>query len=282
MYIPTGAKLAGRVTEVSEHTGEIDGLPVFWRSGAYSDAPALYLHGVPTNSDDWLGFLARTGGLAPDLPGFGRTGKPGHYDYSIGGYERFLEQFLTLVGVLRVKLIVHDWGSVGLAWAQRHPERVERLVLINAVPLLPGIQWSRLARIWRTPLLGELAMGSTTRRVIRHVTRDSNVASGPLPDSMLDSIFDHFDQGTQRATLRLYRSASEETLLRAGARQSDLDMPALVVWGERDPYLPVQFAQQYASLLPRAELVTLPDAGHWPWLDRPELIERVAEFLGQG
>ena len=54
---------------------------------------------------------------------------------------------------------MHDWGAVGLAFAQSHPERVQRLALINAVPLLPGVQWGGVSRIWRTAGLGELAMG---------------------------------------------------------------------------------------------------------------------------
>ena len=141
--------LADRVPEVSENTGEIDELPVFWRSAPADGTPALYLHGVPTNSDDWLPFLALGGGLAPDLPGFGRSGKPGNFDFTIEGYADFLEAYLDLVGVERVRLVVHDWGVVGLAFAQRHPERVERLVVVNAVPLLPGYEWHRAAQIWR-------------------------------------------------------------------------------------------------------------------------------------
>ena len=57
---------------------------------------------MPTNSDDWLAFLQRSGGLAPDLPGFGRSGKPGYLDYTIDEYDRFIERFLELVGVERV------------------------------------------------------------------------------------------------------------------------------------------------------------------------------------
>ena len=206
--------LAAFVAAVIEHTGEIEQLPVFWRSAGSDPTPVLYLHGVPTNSDDWLVFLERGGGLAVDLPGFGRSGKPGHFDYSIEGYADFLERFLDLVDVDRVRLVVHDWGAVGLAFAQRHPQRVERLVVIDAVPLLAGYRWHRIARLWRTPVLGELAMGSTTRLALRVFTRTANVAPGALPDHVLDSVLDHFDHGTQRAILRLYRSADSEVLAR--------------------------------------------------------------------
>jgi pimeloyl-ACP methyl ester carboxylesterase len=100
-----------------------------------------------------------------------------------------------------------------------------------------------------------------------------------MPDAWLDSVLEHFDQGTQRAILRLYRSSSPAVLADAGARLPTLRMPALVAWGMRDPYLPSRFGAEYAHALPDARLIELPDAGHWPWLDRPELIGRVAEFV---
>jgi pimeloyl-ACP methyl ester carboxylesterase len=273
------------VPEVRDRSGELDipsgprGLPVFWREAPYKgNAAPLYLHGVPTNSDEWVPFLERSGGLAPDLPGYGRSGKPGSLSYTIEEYADFLESFLALVGVERVRLVMHDWGAVGLAFAQRHPERIERLVVSNAVPLLPGYRWHRTARIWRTPVLGELSMGATSRWLLRQLSREANATPGPMPEQWLDTVLDHFDQGTQRAILRLYRSSPPDRLAAAGGRLGELRVPSLVVWGTRDPYVPARFAQAYADVL-GAELLELPDAGHWPWLDRPDAIKRIAGFV---
>jgi pimeloyl-ACP methyl ester carboxylesterase len=272
------------VPDVRDHEGEIDGLPVFWRSApAATEAPGgavpLYLHGAPSNSDEWLAFLQRSGGLAPDLPGFGRSGKPGSLRYTIAEYDRFIERFLDDAGVDHVQLVVHDWGAVGLAFAQRLPQRVARLVIVNAVPFLPGYRWHRIARIWRTPGLGELAMGSTTRLTLRLASKEANATPGPMPEQWLDSVLHHFDQGTQRAILRLYRSSPPEALAAAGEQLGRLEMPALVVWGMQDPYIPARFGREYASALPHAELIELADAGHTPWLDRPDVVERVVDFL---
>ncbi len=225
------------------------------------------------------GFLERTGGLAPDLPGFGRSGKPGYLQYTIEEYADFIERFLDMLGVERVRMLVHDWGVVGLAFAQAHPERVERLVVCNAVPLLPGYEWHRTARMWRTPLLGEIAMGASIRPVLERSTREANVTPGPLPDAWIDSVMRHFDQGTQRAILRLYRSSPSQELARAGERLGLLQMPSLVLWGMQDPYIPERFARAYAQALPESQLIELADAGHWWWLDRPDAIERVVEFM---
>jgi len=274
------------VREPSEHTEDLDGLPVFWREAPAPDpetelAPVLYLHGVPTSSDDWTLWLALSGGLAVDLPGFGRSGKPGSREYTIEEYDAFIERFLDWRGIERVRLVMHDWGAVGLAFAQRRPERVRRMALINVVPLLPGYRWHRTARAWRTPVLGELAMGATVGFTLKLLSRESNVTPGPLPEDVRRSIMEHLDQGTQRAILRLYRSSPPERLAAAGEHLGDVQAPALVAWGTRDPYIPERFAREYARALPHAELLELPDAGHWPWLDRPDLPERVHEFLAR-
>jgi pimeloyl-ACP methyl ester carboxylesterase len=308
------------VSIVTEHIDQIGELPVFWRSappaaGQQTRAPILYLHGAPSNSDEWVaprerprtpprwrrwwrrkrstddwverpiyeaGFLERSGGLAVDLPGFGRSGKPGSRAYTIDEYADFLESFLELVGVERVSLVMHDWGVFGLAFAQAHPERVERLVLINAVPFLPGYRWHRVARLWRIPVLGELLMGSTTRTAFSYASREANVTEGAMPGLFIDSVIDHFDQGTQRAMLRLYRSSPPEVLAKAGERLGGLSMPSFIVWGEDDPYIPERFAAEYAHALGgNAQLLKVPAAGHWPWLDQPEVIDRVLEFLAQ-
>lgn len=271
---------------VTEHTADVDGMPVFWRAAqARDDAAAtpLYLHGVPSNSDEWLPFMARSGGIAVDLPGFGRSGKPAALAYTIAEYAEFIARFLDAVGKERVALVMHDWGALGLAFAQARPERIERLVLIDAVPFLPGYSWHRVARIWRTPVLGELAMGSTTPRVLSALSRAGNATPGPLPRTWQRSVLDHFDEGTRRAILRLYRGAPSDVLARAGAQLDELRVPALVVWGARDPYIPARFAHEYARALGDgdAEVAVIDDAGHWPWLDKPGLIERVTDFLAR-
>jgi pimeloyl-ACP methyl ester carboxylesterase len=262
------------VPEPSERTATVGGQPVFWREAdpppGPDRPPVLYLHGVPTSSDDWVPFLRRTGGLAPDLPGFGRSGKRGDGDFTMAGYEAFVETFLELAGVDRVRLVVHDWGAVGLLWAQRRPDRVERLVVLDAVPFVAGYRWHRVARAWRTRAVGEVVMGATTHFALRR----------SLPRELADAAWPHFDQGTQRAILALYRSSPETALAAAGARLGDVACPALVAWGEEDPYLPPRFAHAYAAVLGGpVEVELVRGAGHWPWCDRPEVADRVVAFL---
>jgi pimeloyl-ACP methyl ester carboxylesterase len=254
--------------EIAERREQVGGVEVLWRKAG--DAPILYLHGNPAAGWQWEPFLARTGGLAPDLPGYGRSAKPGDFDYSIPGYDAFIETFCEHAGLDRVTLVMHDWGSVGLAFAQRLPERVERIVLTSCVPFVPGYRWHRVARLWRTPILGELTMGFTTRRGFRR----------ELPAEIADRAFDEFDHGTQRAVLKLYRASPPELLARAGERLGELRCPALIEWPTKDPYIGAEFGQRLADALGGEVQLNQLEGGHYPWLDRPEMIERVAGFVG--
>ena len=252
-----------------ERSAEIDGHLVHWRESG--DANVLYVHGVPDASRMWIPFLERTGGVALDLPGFGRSGKRADFPYGIDGYADFLGRFVDEAGFERVRLVCHDWGAVALAWAMREPERLDRLVAIDVVPFLSGFRWHRVARLWRTRVAGELAMGATNRHALRFAT---GLGSEWGRETMAD-----FDPGTQRAILRLYRSTDPGVLEAAGRDLARVGAPALVLWGERDAYLPARHGQELADRLPVAKCEIVSGAGHWPWLDDPAVIERVTSFL---
>jgi pimeloyl-ACP methyl ester carboxylesterase len=219
--------------------------------------------------------------IAMDLPGFGRSERPGpeRFDSTMRSYGDFVEAFLERMGISEHSLVVHDWGGVGLLPAQRHPERIRRLAVINAVPLLPGYRWHRTARLWRTPVLGELSNRLWSRRLADFSLRESRGDRSRHDPAFVDLIWDHLDRGTLDAVLRLYRSAPSDELEAAGSRLGAIEAPALVIWGQSDRYLPARFGRAYAERLPNSELVELPGVGHWPWRDDPAVIERLVAFL---
>jgi pimeloyl-ACP methyl ester carboxylesterase len=219
--------------------------------------------------------------LALDLPGWGRSARPDPegFDYSMHGQADFFARFLERMSVDHYCLAIHDWGSLALIAAQAAPERLRRLVLINAVPLLGGYRWHRTARIWRAPGLGELSSRLWSRRALDLGLRESRADWSRHSSGFVDLIWDHLDRGTFEAILRLYRSATATELEAAGRELGSIKAPALVVWGLKDRYLPGRFGRRYAEVLPDSELVELPAAGHWPWRDQPQVIERIVSFL---
>jgi pimeloyl-ACP methyl ester carboxylesterase len=268
------------VPAVSEETIELDDQPVFLRRSGSDDVPIVYLHGLGTSSYDWIEPLKLGGGIAVDLPGFGRSGKRGDLDYSLEGHVAFLERLLDELALERVRLCGHDWGAaVGLRWAMRRPERVQRLVVVNGVPLLPGFRWRGPARLVRAPLAGSVAVGFATKRVLRRLSRRASGDDEPLPEEFVASASRGFDLGTERAVLKILRGASPESLAQAGEQLGAITAPALVLWGAKDPWIPARFGAGYAATLGDATLEVADDAGHWPWIDQPRLAGRIVEHL---
>lgn len=265
---------------IEEGLIRIEGTEVFYRRVAGDGTPTVYCHGNPTHGEDWLPFLQRGGpALAIDMPGWGRSARPERFDYSMYGLSAFLERCLAELGVERRKLVLHDWGGLALIGAQRRPELVERLVVIDAVPLLPGYRWHWIAQLWRRRGLGEFLNATTTRSSLALLLRQARGDRGPMPPEFVDMIWDHWDAGTRTATLALYRHADPERLALAGSELGKLKCPALVLWGDRDAYLPTRFARAYADALPGAELEIVAGAGHWPWIEQPRVVDRVLGFL---
>lgn len=272
--VTESAVTIGGVRSPYLHAGPID-----------ADEAVVFVHGNPGPARDWRRLLARAGvfarALAPDLPGYGDADKPDRFDYTVDGYARHVGGILDALGIRRAHLVLHDFGGPwGLAWAAEHPDRFASVTLINC-GVLRGYRWHYLARVWRVPVLGEAFLRISTFPALRLLLRHGNPRGLPL--EVLQRIYrDYKDPAVQRAVLRLYRATNDPGAASEALhhRLRPLDRPALVVWGARDPYLPVRYAQRQRETFPRAEVVVLADSGHWPMIDNPVAVEApVLRFL---
>ena len=259
----------------------IDGVrsPLLEVGPADAQEAVVFVHGNPGSTRDWDGLQRHVGefarGVAMDMPGFGGADKPAQFDYSVAGYARYLGRLLVERGVQRAHLVMHDFGGPwGLAWAAANPQAIASVTCINTGVLL-DYRWHYLARIWQTPVLGEVFMATTTKAGMRLLLRHGNPHG--LPPEYFDHVFQTFDQGTRRAVLRLYRNTrdTKEPMQELADALRPLDLPALVVWGAHDPYVGVEFAERQLRIFPRAEVEILPDSGHWPFADDPDAVSRV-------
>jgi pimeloyl-ACP methyl ester carboxylesterase len=262
----------------------VDGVSTFFRRVPGEGDPVVFVHGNPSSSSDWQPFLERMTGpaLALDLPGWGHSELPDpeEFDYSMTGLARFVQRFLQRMAVERYSLVVHDWGAVSLIGAQDEPERIRRLVVANAVVLLPGYRWHRTARIWRTRGLGEASRVLAARPLVDLGLRESRGDWSRHAPPFVDEVAAQLRERRRvAAILRLYRSGDPDRLAAAGERLGQITAPALVVWGMRDRYLPARFGAAYAARLPNSTLIEALTAGHWPWLDSPELVEAMIRFV---
>jgi pimeloyl-ACP methyl ester carboxylesterase len=218
--------------------------------------------------------------VAIDLPDFGESAAPPGFKHDVFGHAGFLGEALERLGVERVHLVGHDFGGpIALVWAAGHADALASVTLIDT-GLLPGYSWHLLARIWRAPVLGELAQAATTRSAFRFL--HARVEPRGLPRPFVDRMYDQYDKRARRAVLELYRATDDpggaaEALTELFASR---DVPALVIWGEHDAYLPWKYAERQRDAFPSADVHVLPASGHWPFADAPETVERLfLEFL---
>jgi pimeloyl-ACP methyl ester carboxylesterase len=244
-------------------------------------APVLWLiHGIGDSSQAWnavLPLLAeRYTVVAPDLLGHGDSDKP-RADYSVGGFANGVRDLMVVLGVERATIVGHSLGGgVAQQFAYQYPERVERLVLVASGGL--GAEVNPVFRLASVPGAGHAIALSSQALVRRPVLAGSRLlAKAGLLDPWDVEEVAHVwnglrDRATRTAFLRTLRAvvdyrgqavSSRDRMYLAAA------IPTLMIWGARDPVLPVDHARAVCDELPGVGLHVVADAGHMPHLSCP-------------
>jgi haloalkane dehalogenase len=231
----------------------------------------------------WRHLLAAIGtsgrkALAPDLPGFGDSpaDPPGTFERHVETVERFRRR----TGLERVVLVVHDTGGlIGLRWACEHPDAVSGLVITNT-GFFPDVEWNEIAKTMRTPIQGEALVNSLSREGFATLLE---AASSKLDERALDEYWKAFRTPEGReGMLDLYRSVDLDELRPYQKMLASLDVPALILWGQADEYIPVEYASRFAREIAGSKLVLLDGVRHFLFDDEPErCAQEVIAFLGQ-
>jgi len=244
--------------------------------------PILFIHGNPDSGNMWEGIAQRLAGerrcLALDLPGFGHSQVPAGYRRTLDGMAEFVEQFRSAAQIAPpLDVVAHDFGGpFAFAWAIRHPAALRRLVAINTA-FFSDYRWHFWARVWRMPLLGEIAMAAMNRAMFIDGLKR---ASPKLPVDHIERTFSLMTWSMRREVLRLYRQADFVNLKNWEPDFLALTSakPTLVIWGDRDPFIAPRFAERFNA----RRVVHLPNIGHWAPVEAPtECADAITRFFSE-
>jgi pimeloyl-ACP methyl ester carboxylesterase len=263
--------------QTAYRTIRIDGLSIFYREAGPKDAPTiLLLHGLPSSSRMFQPLFARLSDryhlVAPDYPGFGHSDwpDPNEFAYTFDHCAEIMNRFTEALGLSRYTLYMQDYGGpVGFRMALAHPERVQALVVQNAVAHNEGLGaiWATRRAFWADRSTHEDALRenllslATTKS--RHVGYDTHTElydpdlwtyeyaflNAPGQAQIQADLF--YDYRTNVAAYPEWQAWLQQT-------QPKL----LVLWGKHDPSFDIGEPERYRKDVPNAEVHVL-DAGHF-------------------
>lgn len=260
--------------------------------------PILFLHGNPTSSYLWRNVLPHVRHLgrciAVDLIGMGDSDKP-DIAYRFDDHARYLAGFIAALGLRRITLVVHDWGSaLGFDWAMRHPELVRGLAFMEAI-VTPMPSWDdfpeagrAMFQAFRTPGVGERLV--LDDNVFVEQALPASVARGLTPAELRHYRAPFLDRAARRPVLAWPRElpiAGEpaDVVARVERYRDALcrsDLPKLLFTVEPGVLIPPPVARWCRAHLPRLEVIELGHGLHFVQEDHPHAIGRgLAEWLSR-
>jgi pimeloyl-ACP methyl ester carboxylesterase len=294
LYICPAELERAMMSGVSYRTVEVEGLSVFYREAGPHDAPSLLLlHGFPSSSRMYEPLLRRMAAshhlIAPDFIGFGHSDAPDpkSFAYTFDHLAEVVDGFTVALGLQRYSMYLQDYGGpVGFRLALKHPERVEAIVIQNAVAHEEGLGplWDKRRAFWADRKAHEAALRenflslAATRQ--RHLGSDPDTTAYD-PDLWTDEFAFLNRPGQDDIQTDLfydYRTnvASYPTWQNWLRRHQP---PLLVIWGRYDPSFQTEEAEAYRRDVPDAEVHVL-DAGHFALdVKADEIAALTKEFL---
>jgi pimeloyl-ACP methyl ester carboxylesterase len=256
-----------------------------------SGPTVLFVHGTPTWSFEWrhlVRALSRTHRcIAPDHLGFGLSDRPERASYGPESHAERLRELVDRLELHDITLVVHDFGGViGLPLAADGTGRVNRLVVINSwmwdLGDDPGVR--RAGRIFGGTLGRFLyeRLNFSLRVITPAAFADRKRLTREIHAQYLGPFANRRSRGLALWPLaRSLGHASPHSARLWERRHALANVPALIIWGTRDPALKPHHLERWRQALPHADVVPL-ETGHWPHEEMPDVVcESVAEFMGR-
>lgn len=258
--------------------------------------PVLFLHGNPTSSYLWRNIIPHVSPLtrciAPDLIGFGGSDKKPELAYRFEDHVRYIDSFIEALGLQRVVLVIHDWGSaIGLNWARRHADRVAGIAMMEFIS--PVKTWND----WPEPIR-PLFQAFRTKGAGEELVLDQNVfiekvLPGAVARGLTEAEMQHYRAPfTERASRQPMLSFPRDLPIEGqpadvvATAQAYMDwlqtspVPKLLFWGTPGILVTPADAARLAHTVPALESVDIGPGLHYLQEDNPDLIGRcIAEWL---
>jgi pimeloyl-ACP methyl ester carboxylesterase len=276
------------MSEIRTRTVEANGLSFVVDEAGEGDNVALLLHGFPESRWSWrhqMPLLASLGwrAVAPDLRGYGHSSRPkGVEAYKLDHLVEDAAGLFEALGAKERLLIGHDWGSL-ISWVFAIEKRLplDGLVIMNA-PHPATIararknprQWLRSWYVFyfQIPWLPERAVTAFGGRMVPRAFRNMAVDKSRFTDEALEPFRQNaLIPGAMTAMINYYR-ANFSDLYRYGAGASKIEVPTLMVWGEEDSAIGIEFTEGYEDLVGDLTLNRLPGVSHWVQQEAPEAV----------
>ncbi len=269
--------------------------------GPRDGRPVVLVHGNPTWGYLWRNFIPplvaagfRT--IVPDHLGFGRSDKPDAPEvYRIPRHARRMEEFLESLNLKAVTIVPQDWGGpIGLAWAARHPERIQALAILNTFAHRPPtkVKLPMALHLFRAPGIGELLVKGAHAFVRGFLFKAGLVHPERLDAQARAAYLAPHPTWSSRTGVLVF---PREIPAGPAGRVSDFlggvhngltalrSKPVIIAWAMRDiAFRPSYLDQLWLADFPEAQVVRLPDAGHYLQEDAYEtIVPALLEFLRQ-
>ena len=280
---------------VSYNTLQINNLDIFYREAGSKNAPVLLLlHGVPTSSRMYQPMLESSLSskyhlIAPDFPGFGHSSwpSPREFSYTFDHLAQVTQEFAEALNLHHYTLFLHDYGGpVGMRMAVAHPEKIDAIIIQNAVSHEEGLSplWAARRAFWQDRASHEAAFRKSFLSL--ETTRNRHLGTTPHPeridpDTWTDEFYFLNQPGQADIQTDLFFDYQNNVKAYPIWQKwlHDHQPPMLVLWGRYDPSFTIAGAEAYRKDVASAEVHIL-DAGHFALDEQAsEVIRLTGDFM---
>jgi pimeloyl-ACP methyl ester carboxylesterase len=260
---------------------------LYYEYGKDKNKHVLFIHGLGSSSIAWRDIPQALSEhfhtITVDLIGFGGSDKPNTADYTIKGFSKFIVDFLReRIGIKeneKISIVGHSLGGyIAAEVSIENKNLIEKLVLIDSSGLLEA----------PTQLLKDYRVAATDINPLTRHERVKRVLEDlyASPSRLLPVLVDLFGYtiekpGAKHAFEVAFDNSTTTQIDPNGFKQIE-DIPCLVIWGEKDNLIPIEYYYKFKQQLPKASYAIIADAGHAPFVEKTALVyEKLRTFLMQ-